>query len=64
MFIDLDSTRTSNGFGINPIQYSEMLAYFKLFHIEPEDYEITAIRLLDNVAREHFNKKMKEDKKK
>lgn len=64
MFIDLDSTRTSNGFGINPIQYSEMLAYFELFNIEPEDYEITAIRLLDNTAREHFNKKMKEDKKK
>jgi len=64
MFIDLDSTRTSNGFGINPIQYSEMLAYFELFNIEPEDYEITAIRLLDSIAREHFNKKMKEDKKK
>lgn len=64
MFIDLDSTRTSNGFGINPIQYSEMLAYFELLNIEPEDYEITAIRLLDSIAREHFNKKMKEDKKK
>ena len=64
MFIDLDSTRTSNGFGINPIQYSEMLAYFELFNIEPEDYEITAIRLLDSIAREHFNKNMKEDKKK
>ena len=63
-FIDLHNRRTSNGFGVNPIQYSEILAYFTLLGLLPEDWELTAITRLDGVALEAFAKQAEKNKNK
>jgi hypothetical protein len=46
-FSELSSTRTS-GMSINPIGWTEMKAFFDLFGIEPEMWEIRALRMLDD----------------
>ena len=55
-FWELNGTRTSNGFGANPIQYSEIVAWARLHGIRPKGLEIELIRALDGlylgVARE------------
>jgi hypothetical protein len=60
-FTDLNSSRSSNGFGINPISYSEMLAYFQLIDYKPYEWEIDAIKKLDQLMLTHFAKE--QDKK-
>lgn len=61
-FTQLNATRTSAGFGANPIQYSEILAFFTLEGYDPEAWEIDLIRKLDIVALTQMNKKPKESK--
>lgn len=56
----LHSTRTSNGFGANPITYTEMKSYFDLMQIEPEEWEVELIRLFDNAALDAYEKATKE----
>lgn len=63
-FISLHNCRTSSGFGVNPIQYSEMLAYFQLICIVPLDWEINAICRLDKVALEHVEKESEKERNK
>lgn len=63
-FVDLHNKRTSNGFGINPIQYSEILAYFTLIEVKPEEWEIEMISKLDGVALEMYAKEAEKQNKK
>ena len=62
-FIDLNNTRTSNGFGLNPISFTEIKSYFDLYYITPMSYEITAIKALDRVALDSFNKEQEKSSK-
>ena len=64
-FIALHNKRGSNGFGVNPISYQEMLAYFTLIDYMPEQWEIDLISKLDSVFLEvHHKQQEKEQKKK
>jgi len=62
-FIDLNNSRSSNGFGLNPISYSEMLAYFELIDYKPQEWEIQAIKRLDHIALEQFRKEQEKTSK-
>jgi hypothetical protein len=46
-FTDLHSARSSNGFSINPISFTEIKSYFQLIDIEPEEWEVQLLRKLD-----------------
>lgn len=62
-FIDLHNARGSNGFGINPISYTEIKAYFDLIDIRPEEWEIMLIKRFDNEALIAYAKEAKEAEK-
>lgn len=49
MFIDLHSSRGSNGFGINPISYQEIKAYSDLYSLPLDIWEIELIKGIDRV---------------
>lgn len=53
-FINLHNTRTAGMSGVNPIQYSEISAYFSLNQEVPEVWEVNTLRRLDSVVLEHF----------
>jgi hypothetical protein len=55
----LHATRTSNGFGANPITYTEMKSYFDLIQVEPEEWEVELIKLFDNIALDEYEKASK-----
>ena len=57
-FLDLNAKR-QNGFGPSPIGYHDMLAYFTLYRIEYDDFELAMIEELDRVALDHFAEKRK-----
>ena len=59
-FIDLHNARGSNGFGINPISYTEIYSYFGLMTIVPEEWEINLIKRFDNEALTAYAKEAKE----
>lgn len=63
-FIHLHNRRTSNGYGVNPIQYSEILAYFSLIDLTPHEWEIETICSLDNVALAAYAKEMEKQQAK
>lgn len=63
-FIDLHNARSSNGFGVNPISYSDMYGYFKLIGIQPDDWEVETIRRLDIIALDAFAEQAKKEQKK
>lgn len=63
-FIELHNNRTSNGFGVNPIQFSEIKAYFELMGIEPDDWEVSVIKKLDNVALKQYAEEAKKQQEK
>jgi hypothetical protein len=60
----LHNARGSNGFGINPIAYTEIKAYFDLMQIEPEEWEVTLIKLFDNEALQAYAKEAEAERKK
>lgn len=62
-FIMLNNKRTSNGYGPNPLQYSELLAYFQLFQDWPDDWEIEMIMKLDSVFLDTQAAKAEKDQK-
>ena len=49
-FLDLHNSRTSNGFGINAISYTEIHHYFSVIQIVPQYWEIELIKLFDSTA--------------
>ena len=63
-FIDLNNARSGNGFGANPISYSDMYSYFKLIDIQPDGWEVDTIRKLDMIALDAFAEQAKKDQKK
>lgn len=61
-FLDLHNSRTSNGFGLNAISYTEISNYFNLIQITPQSWEIELIKLFDNTALQviHSNQEKKQ----
>lgn len=53
-FIDLHNRRSSNGFGINPILYSDIYSYGYLYGINFQEYELDLIQKLDSIALENY----------
>jgi len=49
-FLDLNDSRSSNGYGYNPISFSDMYAYFRLQGVNPHLWEVSLIRRLDRVV--------------
>lgn len=62
-FIDLHNARGSSGFGINPISYVEIKAYFDLIDTQPEEWEVNIIKRFDNEALLAYAKEAKEAEK-
>ena len=52
-FLQLNRKRSSNGFSVNPISYTEMLSYFELNKICVSPEEIRLIDMLDIIMLEH-----------
>lgn len=46
-FLELNRTRTSNGFGQNPISYAEVASWSQLTGVVPEPLEVQAMMMLD-----------------
>lgn len=63
-FIALHNKRSSNGFGVNPISYQDMHAYFALTKYSPEQWELDLINALDGVFLEIQHKKQEAEKNK
>lgn len=62
-FLELDSARTSSGFGPNPISYTEIQAYFNLIGVKPKKFEVRTIKRFDNaVLQIYAEKAQKSDK--
>lgn len=62
-FLDLNATRPQ-GFGISPISYSEMQAYFKILQIPIEPWEIEIIKFFDRIAIDISQKQQEKEKPK
>lgn len=63
-FLQLNSQRTSNGFGVNPITNQDMWFFFQLEGIEPESWELDLIRRFDRVALECSSEQQEKENKK
>lgn len=63
-FIDLHNKRTSNGFGMNPLVYSDIYSYFKLIKVQPEEYELELITQLDRIALDAYRVQAEQENKK
>lgn len=63
-FLQLNSKRTSNGFGINPITYQDVLAYCQLKGVYLNPYEVDLIMQLDNICLEQYAKEQKQEQEK
>jgi hypothetical protein len=46
-FLELSRSRSSGGFGQNPISYQEMKAWSELTGVRPDNIEVQAIQALD-----------------
>jgi hypothetical protein len=63
-FLQLNESRSSNGFGFDPISYGDIDAFFRLQQIIPELWEIDLIRRLDRTVLSVYSAKQKADSKK
>ena len=63
-FLMLNSARTSSGFGLNALQYSEIKSYYELIQHQPEPWEIEVIRLFDSTALQVFAESQKSNQNK
>lgn len=63
-FLKLHKKRTSSGFGINPIQYSEIESLFRLVQYQPHEWEVETIQLFDDVAIDYYAKEVEKENKK
>ena len=63
-FLKLNNKRTSNGFGVNPIQYSEIKAYFDLIQYHPQEWEIEMIEKFDSIALKEYELQAEKNKPK
>lgn len=59
-FNRIEQSRTYGGMqGINPIQYSEIKAFFELIEVDPMEWEIIVIKQLDSIAMKAYNESLK-----
>ena len=63
-FLALNSARTSNGFGVNPLSYSEIKAYYDLQQYLPEPWEADLIRYMDATVMNVYAEKAKQEQSK
>ncbi|WP_432805949.1 phage tail assembly chaperone [Ignatzschineria rhizosphaerae] len=56
-FIDLNQARSSGGFGVNPISYDSIDAYFRVMSIEATRDDIQALKILDSLYLEAISEK-------
>ena len=63
-FLALNSARTSNGFGVNPLSYTEIKAYFDLQQQLPEPWESEVLRYFDAVVMQVYADKAKQEQAK
>lgn len=63
-FLNLNESRSSSGFGFNPITYSDIDAFFRLKQIVPETWEIDLVKRLDREVLGVYAEKAKQDAKK
>lgn len=63
-FLRLDRHRSSNGYGANPLSWADIKAFFDVHGILPEEYELLAISMLDNVRLEYIRKELEKASKK
>jgi len=63
-FLRLNSKRTSNGFGYNPLPYSEIHSFFELNNYNPQYWELLLIEKFDEVALEFYAKQQEQRQKK
>ena len=55
-FMDLHSSRGNNGFGYNPITYTDIAHWASLIGADPQPWEVRAIRLMDSAFLEEAAK--------
>ena len=48
--------RSSNGFSAGAISFMEMEAYFRLFHVEPELWQVKLLKKIDILYLSRMNK--------
>jgi len=46
-FIELDNARGGNGFGLNPISYTELLAWATMTRANPSPWEVATLKRID-----------------
>lgn len=63
-FLSLNESRSSNGYGLNPIAYSDISAYFDLHNISPEIWEVDLLKRLDREVMSIYSEKARQDAKK
>jgi hypothetical protein len=54
----LNSNRTSNGFGVNPISFVDIALYYQLYQIQVQPWEIEVLQYFDNVVMNLYAKKV------
>lgn len=59
MFIELNNARGSNGFGVNPISYTEIYSYCKLHAIDIDEWELDLIKEFDKTVLEIYAEQQK-----
>lgn len=47
-FLELSAARRASGFGVSPIVWADLAAYFGLKGVRPRAWELSALRALDN----------------
>lgn len=63
VFLELNAARGSNGFGVDPLSFTEIYSYCKLYGIDLELHELKMLRRFDNVALELQAKEAKANNK-
>ena len=53
-FLELNDARTSNGYTLNPISYSELDAWNRLTNKQATTQDIGVIKMLDTVFLRHY----------
>jgi hypothetical protein len=56
-FLELNAARTGNGYGPNPIAYSEIAAWKELKGASPRAFEVDMLRALDGAYLEAYSER-------
>lgn len=54
-FVELDTARSTNGFGFNPISFTDIDAYSRINGVPMREWEVAAIRKMDLVRLKKLN---------